>query len=146
MSPSSRRRAADPRFAQPGDAPRHLHHHLAGERRRTGRGDARRGRVDLFEVIVAGEDAPVKKPAPDAYLLVLEALRLRPEECLAFEDSRNGLLAARAAEIATVVTPSLYTAHETFDGAALVLRDLGDFDLADVDPDAVDTGEGDAAS
>ena len=102
--------------------------------------------LDLFEVIVAGEDAPVKKPAPDAYLLVLEALRLRPEECLAFEDSRNGLLAARAAEIATVVTPSLYTAHETFDGAALVLRDLGDFDLADVDPDAVDTGEGDAAS
>jgi HAD superfamily hydrolase (TIGR01509 family) len=87
------------------------------------------GGLDLFEVIVAGEDAPAKKPAPDAYLLVLKALQLRPDECLAFEDSRNGLMAAQAAEIATVVTPSRYTSEEAFDGAALVLPDLGEFHL-----------------
>ena len=89
------------------------------------------GGLDRFEVVVTGEDAAAKKPAPDAYLVALKALQLRPDECLAFEDSRNGLIAARAAEIATVVTPSLYTAHETFDGAALVLPDLGAFDLSE---------------
>jgi HAD superfamily hydrolase (TIGR01509 family) len=89
------------------------------------------GGLDLFEVIVAGEDAPAKKPAPDAYSYALKALALRPDQCLAFEDSRNGLLAARAARIATVVTPSRYTSHEAFDGAAVVLPDLGDFDLKD---------------
>ncbi len=67
--------------------------------------------------------------APDAYLQVLEALALPPEACLAFEDSRNGLLAATAAGLATVVTPSLYTGHETFDGAAIVLPDLSGFEL-----------------
>ncbi len=83
----------------------------------------------LFEVVVSGEDVPAKKPAPDAYLSVLEALGLRADRCLAFEDSRNGLMAARAAGLATIVTPSLYTRHETFDGAALVLPDLSDFEL-----------------
>ncbi|MCB1545937.1 MAG: HAD-IA family hydrolase [Methylobacteriaceae bacterium] len=82
----------------------------------------------LFDVIVGAEDAPVKKPAPDAYLLALERLGLPASACLAFEDSRNGLAAARAAGIATVVTPGLYTAHETFEGAAVVLPSLEGFD------------------
>ena len=81
-------------------------------------------------VIASGEDVRRKKPAPDAYLRVLEALGLRNDECLAFEDSRNGLLAARAAELEAVVTPSLYTSHESFDGAAVVLPDLSGFELA----------------
>ncbi len=39
----------------------------------------------LFEVVVSGEDVPAKKPAPDAFLGVIEALGLSPDECLAFE-------------------------------------------------------------
>lgn len=85
--------------------------------------------LGLFESVVAGEDVQVKKPASDAYLRVLEALALQPDECLAFENSRNGLMAARAAGVATIVTPSLYTRHETFDGAAIVLPDLSGFEL-----------------
>jgi HAD superfamily hydrolase (TIGR01509 family) len=84
----------------------------------------------LFEAVVSGEDVVAKKPAPDAYLRVLETLALRPDECLAFEDSYNGLLSARAAGVATIVTPSLYTHHETFDGAAMIIPDLTDFDPA----------------
>jgi HAD superfamily hydrolase (TIGR01509 family) len=86
----------------------------------------------LFEAVVSGEDVGAKKPAPHAYLRVIEALGLRADECLAFEDSQNGLLSAKAAGLATIVTPSLYTSHETFDGAAMVLLDLTDFDLAAV--------------
>ncbi|WP_333824398.1 HAD-IA family hydrolase [Pinisolibacter sp.] len=84
---------------------------------------------DLFDPIVAGEDVVAKKPAPDAYILAIEKLGLPAEACLALEDSRNGLTAARAAGLATVVTPSLYTAHETFEGAAQVIPDLTAFDL-----------------
>jgi HAD superfamily hydrolase (TIGR01509 family) len=84
---------------------------------------------DLFDPIVAGEDVAAKKPAPDAYVLAVEKLGLSPADCLALEDSRNGLTAARAAGIPTVVTPSLYTAHETFEGAAKVMPDLTELDL-----------------
>ena len=62
----------------------------------------------LFDVVVGAEDAPVKKPAPDAYVLALERLGLPASACLAFEDSANGLAAAQAAGIATVVTPGIY--------------------------------------
>jgi beta-phosphoglucomutase-like phosphatase (HAD superfamily) len=55
---------------------------------------------------------------------------LHPDECLAFEDSHNGLLSARGAGLSMIVTPSLNTRHETVDGAAMVPPDPSDFDLA----------------
>ena len=83
-----------------------------------------------FQVVIAGEDVAAKKPAPEAYLRVLEALALRPTRASCSWNSHNGLLSARAAALTTIVTPSLYTRHETFDGAAMVLPNLADFDLA----------------
>jgi len=68
----------------------------------------------------------VKKPSPDVYLDVLRRLGLKGADCIAFEDSVNGLTAARAAGVPTVVTPSEYTSHECFDGALTVLPHLGD--------------------
>ena len=65
------------------------------------------GGLGLFDVIVAGEDVRAKKPAPDAYLRAIQSLGVPAEPCLAFEDSRNGLLAAQAANLKTVITPSL---------------------------------------
>lgn len=84
----------------------------------------------LFEVICAGDSVANKKPAPDVYLRTLEELGLPAADCVAIEDSRNGLLAARAAGIATIVTPSLYTRDERFDEAALVVDDLASLDFA----------------
>ena len=65
-----------------------------------------------------------KKPDPEAYARALAGLGPAPGECFAFEVSRNGLLAAHALAIHTVVTPSVYTAHEDFAEAVLVLRSL----------------------
>ena len=79
-----------------------------------------------FEVIVGGDIVPKKKPAPDIYHLALERLGIDARAAVAFEDSAVGLRAARAAGIATVVTPSVYTAGEDFSGAAAVLEHLGD--------------------
>jgi HAD superfamily hydrolase (TIGR01509 family) len=86
--------------------------------------------VSWFEVIAAGDAVATKKPAPDVYHYTLEAMDLSPEECLAIEDSANGLRSAMAAGIKTVVTVSDYTRNERFVGAALVVDQLGEPDQA----------------
>ncbi|MEO5703081.1 MAG: HAD family hydrolase [Gammaproteobacteria bacterium] len=79
-----------------------------------------------FEVIAAGEIVPAKKPAPDIYLYTLQQLGLRPEQCLAIEDSENGLLSACRAGLPTVVTVNDYTRAQDFTEAALVIDDMGE--------------------
>ena len=64
------------------------------------------------------------------YRQTLARLSLPAAACLAFEDSANGLAAARAAGLATVVTPNGFTAHHDFRGALRVLPDLSGVTLA----------------
>lgn len=90
------------------------------------------GGADAFEVICAGDSVPRKKPAPDVYELALRELGLPATACVAIEDSRNGLLSAVAAGIATVVTPGIYTRGQDFAEAALVIDDLAAFDFAGI--------------
>lgn len=82
--------------------------------------------VNWFEVIAAGDIVPAKKPAPDIYQWALREMNLAPEQCIAFEDSRNGLLSSTSASIRTLITISGYTVKEQFDGAIAVLSDLGE--------------------
>jgi len=82
----------------------------------------------LFECIAAGDMVRAKKPAPDVYQLVLDRMGLAPERCIAFEDTPNGLHAARGAGIPTVVTTSLYGGTAGFEGALMVVDGLGDAD------------------
>jgi HAD superfamily hydrolase (TIGR01509 family) len=63
-----------------------------------------------FAVIACGDVVPAKKPAPDIYRLALSTLGLGPANAVAFEDSANGLAAAKAAGLFTVVTPTRWTA------------------------------------
>jgi beta-phosphoglucomutase-like phosphatase (HAD superfamily) len=80
--------------------------------------------MQMFEVICAGDSVKAKKPAPDIYLAALDQLNLDPGDCIALEDSRNGLLSATAAGITTIVTPGIYTEDQCFDEAALIINDL----------------------
>lgn len=82
-----------------------------------------------FAAIGDASTAPIKKPDPQVYLQMLAALKLEPTQCLAFEDSSNGLRAATAAGLATVITPTRFTAHNDFSGALLVLPDLSEVTL-----------------
>lgn len=77
-----------------------------------------------FEVIGAGDVVPAKKPAPDIYLWVLERLGLAASDCLAMEDSLNGLRSSLAAGIPTLITEAQYTRGDMFTGALAVLPDL----------------------
>lgn len=79
-----------------------------------------------FAAMVTGEDVAAKKPAPHAHLLALARLGLESDDCLALEDSGNGLAAARAAGIPTLVTWNAYTEEDDFCGALGVLDHLGE--------------------
>jgi HAD superfamily hydrolase (TIGR01509 family) len=81
--------------------------------------------LERFAVIGAAGHAARKKPAADIYEYVLRQLGAPPQECVAIEDSANGLRAAKAAGLYTIVTPSYWTRTEDFSGADLVLPTLG---------------------
>jgi len=83
-----------------------------------------------FTAIGDASTAPLKKPHPQVYLQVLATLGLPPAQCLAFEDSGNGLQAATRAGLATVITPTAYTARNDFQKALRVLPDLSETHLA----------------
>lgn len=83
-----------------------------------------------FTAIGDASTAPIKKPHPQVYLQMLAALKLKPAQCLAFEDSNNGLRSATAAGLATLITPTRYTAHHDFGAALRVVPDLSQVDLA----------------
>lgn len=85
--------------------------------------------LSWFEVITAGDIVTQKKPAPDIYLYVLEKMRLNPAECLVIEDSYQGLRAATAAGLKTVITVNEYTKDQDFQEAVLVLNHLGEPEL-----------------
>ena len=77
-----------------------------------------------FEAIVAGDDVRHKKPAPDVYLEVLARLRLDAPDCVAIEDSANGLISASRANIPVLITRSLFFRDDDFSDARVVLDDL----------------------
>lgn len=83
-----------------------------------------------FTAIGDASTAPIKKPHPQVYLQMLDALKLAPAQCLAFEDSSNGLRSAMAAGLATLITPTHYTAQHDFSAAMRVVPDLSQVDLA----------------
>ncbi len=83
-----------------------------------------------FAVVEDASTAPRKKPHPQVYLQTLQRLGMQAQDCLALEDSGNGLRAACAAGLASVITPTRFTAHHDFKGALRVLPDLGEVRLA----------------
>ena len=84
----------------------------------------------FFTVVEDASTAPRKKPDPMVYQQTLARLALPAAACLAFEDSANGLMAARTAKLATIVTPNDFTAHHDFAGALRVLPDLAGVSVA----------------
>ena len=84
---------------------------------------------EIFEVIATGEQVKAKKPAPDLFELALSGLGLPAKDCLAFEDSRNGVLSATGAGLRTIVTPGRYTKDDDFSGAESVIPSLEGFTI-----------------
>ncbi len=88
--------------------------------------------LPAFDAIAAGDEVAAKKPAPDVYHLALQRLALPRENCIAFEDTLNGLRSAQGAGLACIVTKSVYGGDGPFSGALAVVEhlDAGPVDLS----------------
>ena len=80
----------------------------------------------LFDVVVSGLTVGRGKPAPDIFLEAARRLGVPPARCLVVEDSRNGLLAAKAAGMTCVSIPCAATTGEDFSEADYRLPTLRD--------------------
>ena len=70
------------------------------------------GILPRFDAIVAAGDYPRGKPNPDPFLTAAARLGTAPADCLALEDSHNGIRAAHAAGMMTVMVPALLEATD----------------------------------
>ena len=81
-----------------------------------------------FDIVLAGDVVKNKKPDPEIYNLALSKLELQPEECFVIEDSKNGVKAAKAACMKTIVTTNYYTEKEDVEAGDVIVSSLGDPD------------------
>ena len=82
-----------------------------------------------FDVITSAEKLPFGKPHPEVYLNCAAELGVAGMECIAFEDSFNGMIAAKAARMKCVIVPALQDHdHPKWNAADLKLRSLTEFD------------------
>ncbi len=90
----------------------------------------RLGRADGWDAIVAADGDPERaKPYPTLYVEALDALGLEPEEAIAFEDSLNGVRAAKAAGLFCVAVPNPITETFALEEADLLLRSFEELPL-----------------
>lgn len=78
------------------------------------------GLWDRFDCCIAKEDAAAQKPAPDAYLLALERMKVAASKAVAVEDSPTGIQAARAAGIRVVAVGHRRAEGDWCEGAPFV--------------------------
>jgi putative hydrolase of the HAD superfamily len=90
------------------------------------------GLVSASSIICSDDVKPGRvKPYPDLYLKTLRELGVEAAQAIVFEDSLNGVKAARAAGIFVVAVPNPVTALLGVDGADLKLESLAEFHLRD---------------
>jgi HAD superfamily hydrolase (TIGR01509 family) len=91
-------------------------------------------RLDRLEhwgaIVAANGDVGRAKPQPDLYVEALDLLGLQPSEAIAFEDSLNGIRAARGAGIFVVAVPNPITETFALDEADLLIASLEELPLA----------------
>jgi len=92
----------------------------------------RLGLAEQFDDMRCAGEVPHAKPAPDLYLALLKAFSLRPDQAIAFEDSPNGVLAAKRAGVFCVAVPNALTKALPLDHADLTLASLEEATLEEL--------------
>lgn len=85
-----------------------------------------------FQVIKTRDDVRNVKPDPELYLQAMKSLGVTPEEAFCFEDSKNGLLAARSAGLPCVIVPNGVTSSLDFNGHVFKLNTMSELSFKDV--------------
>lgn len=82
----------------------------------------------IFQLVNSAQQEAYGKPHPAVFLTTAEMLKVHPEECLAFEDSLPGLIAAKAARMKCVAVPEAHNLQDPrFSLADFILESLDDF-------------------
>jgi putative hydrolase of the HAD superfamily len=87
---------------------------------------------DYFEVIKTSDDVSAVKPDPELYLRVIDELGIQAHEAVAFEDSLNGLHAAKGAGLHCTIVPNPVTSFLPFEQYDLRLSSMEEMSLSDV--------------
>jgi len=85
-----------------------------------------------FDTIITRDHVTRVKPDPDLYLTALQELGITGQKAIAFEDSLNGLRAAKAANLHCVIVPNEVTSHMNFEQYDLMLSSMEAMELAEV--------------
>ena len=88
--------------------------------------------LPYFEVIKTRDDVTTVKPDPELYIQAVDALGVHPDEAIAFEDSLNGLKAARAAGLKCVIFPNPVTTNLAFEDHSMRLSSMAERPLAHI--------------
>lgn len=83
---------------------------------------------NYFELVIGGDMVKRKKPDPEIYIKVQQALGVKPEECIAFEDSEHGVNSAKNAAMYGVAIPNEFTQDHDLSRADLILNSLAEMD------------------
>ena len=88
----------------------------------------RMGVRNCFDAVVSSEEVERGKPAPDVYIAAARQLGVEPGDCVAVEDSTNGIKAAGAAGMRTIAVPNreLPPADDVLKSAAVVVSSLAE--------------------
>ena len=84
---------------------------------------------DYFSCIKTSDDVEKVKPSPELYINTAKCLGLDPKECIVFEDSANGAIAAKSAEMKCVIVPNSITNNMNFCAVDLRLKSMSDISL-----------------
>lgn len=101
-----------PRAICTSSAPEAVHHHIGGH-----------GLLERFDTIVARGDYVRSKPEPEPFLVAAGRLGIEPQDCLALEDSHNGVRAASSAGMMTIMVPDLLQATDEMYGLCVRIAD-----------------------
>lgn len=90
------------------------------------------GLLHYFEVIKTADDVEKVKPDPALYEKAVEALGVKPDEAVAFEDSLNGAMAAKKAGLYCVAIPNPVTKHMLFDKVDHQMESIAELELSEL--------------
>jgi beta-phosphoglucomutase family hydrolase len=85
-----------------------------------------------FDVLVTGDDVLKSKPFPDIFLLAAEKLGVKPEDCVVFEDSTHGVIAAKKAGMKCVGYKNLHSGNQDLTPSDLIIDNYDDIKVEDL--------------
>ena len=93
---------------------------------------SRLGLIQYFDCIYARDDVRRTKPDPELYLTVIDEFQIGSHEAVVFEDSPNGILAAKRAGLFCVAVPNPLTRQLRLDHADFRLNSLAEMPLSEL--------------